>query len=256
MTLLKRLISVFFALTLVACATANGPDFTKLSEKQIFNGGEQALAKHNYKEAIDYFEGLQANYPFSKDAEQTQKQVMFAYYKNGDMPSAIAAANRYIRLFPRSPHVDYAYYIKGLADLSENRGVVMRYLPLDLETRDLSGLRDAFNDFSLLLQLFPESPYAPAARQHMVYLRDLLAKHEITVAQYYMRREAYVAAANRASYVVNHFQHAPDVQTALVIMVKAYTQLQEKQMAQDAYRVLQLNYPKHKDLAALKVSLR
>ncbi len=250
MSLKHFFIATVCALTLAGCA--DGPNYEHMSASQLYQGGEQNLASTHYELAIKHFEALQANYPFGDDAQKAQLQLMYAYYKHNETSSAVAAADRFIRLYPRNALVDYAYYIKGLSELEENRGVLMRYLPLDLAQRDLAGVRNAFNDFSLLLQLFPGSPYAGAARQQMVYLRDILAKHEIETAQYYMLRQAYVAAANRATYVINHFQHAPSVENALVLSVKANMKLKQKQSARDAYRVLQLNYPHNKQLPSLK----
>jgi len=218
------------------------------SAEEIYRGAEINLAKRRYSTAVQQFEALDALYPFSQYSEQAQLDSIYAYYKNDDMPSTAAAADRYIRLYPRSEHVDYAYYMKGIADFEQDRGWLQRFVSTDLSKRDPGTTLQAFDDFSQLVRLFPNSVYAPDARQRMVYLRNLFANHELHIAQYYFARGAYVAAANRANYIVQHFDGTPQVEGALVIMVKSYRELGLEESANKALRVLQLNYPKNKDL--------
>lgn len=234
---------------LAACSTTDSSqdlakEFQGFSEKQLFASGSMALAAHNYRESIKYFEALQTNYPFGDDAEQGQLDLIYAYFMTGDYASTIAAAQHFIHLYPRSKHVAYAYYMKGLANFNADRTMLQKLLPIDLAQRDVGSMRDSYNDFMVLLQLYPDSPYAADARQHLIYLRDVLAKHELIVAKFYFQRKAYVAAANRASYIVQHYQHAPQVIAALKLMVQAYRALGEEQMAVDAERVLAANEQK------------
>ena len=239
-------ISFLVLLGLTGCATTPTDPaivFKGQSDKQIFDGAEQALAKKNYSKAVTNFEGLQALYPFGPYSEQGQIEIIYAYYMNQDPASALAAADEYIRLYPRSPKVDYAYYMKGLINFERERSFIQRVFNVNSAWRDLSYMRQAFIDFNELVQRFPESAYAADARTRMIYIRNVAAQYELLVAQYYMNHQAYLAAANRASYVVQHFQGAPQVIDALVLMVKAYRQLNEPVLAAQTLQILSHNYP-------------
>lgn len=226
------------------------------SAKRLYDEARGALDTGNYKSAIDYYEKLDARYPFGPYAEQGQLEIVYAYYKNDDAASAIAAADRFIKLHPRHPHVDYVYYIKGLTNFNQGRGILSGIIPTDDSQRDPGAARQAFNDFSELVHRFPESPYAKDAAQRMIYLRNNLAKYELHVADYYMRRQAFVAAANRARYVIENYQRTPAVPEALAMLVKAYRQLELYGLADDALRVLKLNYPNDPALPGLESELR
>jgi len=217
--------------------------FKNQSAEQIYQGGEIALAKNKYSDATKHFEALDALYPFSAHAEQAQLDLMYAYYQDDDNASTAATADRFIRLYPRSPHVDYAYYMKGLADYDQDRGWLQRLAPTDLSARDAGTMKQAFDDFSQLVRLYPNSVYSPDARQRMIYLRDMFANYELHIANFYFKKRAYLAAANRANYIVEHFQGTPSVETALGIMVNAYRKLGLQTFADQALAVLQLNYP-------------
>jgi outer membrane protein assembly factor BamD len=213
------------------------------SPDQIFKEGEDSLRGHNYSDAIKHFEALDVQYPFGRNTETAELHLIYAYYMTGDYLSTEAAADRFIHAHPTNPHVDYAYFMRGLANYYQNLGVFERFFTVDLATRDLVQIKKSYNDFAELTSLFPHSRYAPAAHQYMIYLRNVLANHELHIAQYYYDREAYVASANRANYVVQHFQGAPAVPKALVLMVKDYRKLNLTQNAGDALIVLQYNYP-------------
>ena len=197
----------------------------------------------NYERAIKLYEALEARYPFGNEAAQTQLDIAYAYYKNNDPEAALAAADRFIKTNPRSPGVDYAYYLKGLVNYNKGIGFIDRFLPTDTSQRDPSSAREAYENFAELLRRFPESKYIPDARQRMIALKNNLAMHEIHVARYYLQRKAYIAAANRASEVVAKYQRTPAVPFALQIMQEAYTKLEMTKLADDAARVYELNYP-------------
>lgn len=238
---------------LAACSTTSDPTaaFKNQSAEQIYQGGERDIATHSYSSAVKHFEALDALYPFSDRAEQAQLDLTYGYYKDGDYLSASATAERFIRLYPRSPHVDYAYYLKGLANYEQNRTWVQRYFPIDVSDRDLSGAKEAFDDFYQLVQLFPTSAYAPDARQRMIFLRNLFAKHDLAIAKYYLHHQAYVASANRASYILQHYNGAPQTEEALGILVVSNRQLGLQQPADQAMQVLQLNFPNSNVFAQL-----
>lgn len=244
---MKKFILLLFAAILSAgCSSApNGIEaFKDKSAQAIYAQGEAALQKKTYKSAVAHFEALDALYPFSKYAENSQLHIIYAYYAAGDLPSAIAAADRYIHLYPRSERVDYAYYLKGTMKMERDKSWIYSALPLDPGKRDLASIREAFQDFSDLVRYFPRSEYASDARKRMLYIRDLLAKHELDVAQFYYKRKAYVAAANRASNVVQHYQGTSQVRPALTLMVKAYEQMGKPELAEQARQVLRFNNSK------------
>lgn len=238
-------------LALSGCKTtvsSPGEKYQGQSAEQIYNTAETYLADREYSNAVKAYEGLDSLYPFGPHAEQAQLDMIYAYYMSGDHASAAAAAERYIRIHPRSRHVDYAYYMKGLANFYQNRGWFQRYFPTDPAERDFGTMRQSFDDFAQLLRFYPQSRYAPDARQRMVYLRNIFARHELQVANYYLERRAYVAAANRANYIVQHYQSSTSTPEALAVMVKAYRGLGLTTSATEALRVLRLNYPQSKAL--------
>lgn len=221
------------------------------SAEQLYTDAETDLAKGHYSGAVQRFEALDSLYPFAPQSEQAHLDIIYAYYRTGDDASTVAAADRFIREYPGNPHVDYAYYLKGLANYRSDRSWFTRYLPLDAAERDAGSAKQAFNDFSDLLKLYPNSYYASDARQRMVYLRNMLARHEVAIAQYYYQRAAYVAAINRASYVVQHYQRTPSTAKALVIMTRSYRALKLTDRAAETLQILMLNYPNSRELAEL-----
>lgn len=244
---------LFLSSLLISCSTTTDPAETYKNEtaEQIFQRGEQALRNRNFSEAVKRFEALDVQYPFGHNTELAELHVIYAYYMTSDYASAEAAADRFIHSHPTSPHVDYAYFMRGLSNYYQNLGVFERLFAVDLATRDLTQIKKSYNDFAELDHSFPHSCYAAAAHQYMIYLRNILADHQLEVSKYYFRRKAYVAAANRANLVVRHYQGTPAVPEALVIMVKSYRALQLTQLANDARRVLQYNYPNSPYLAGI-----
>jgi outer membrane protein assembly factor BamD len=204
---------------------------------------KNALEAGNYAKAIELYEALESRYPFGESSAQTQLDIAYAYFKNGDSEAAIAAADRFIKINPRNPSVDYAYYLKGLVNYNKGIGFVDRFLPTDTSQRDPGTARDAYNNFEELIRRFPESKYVADARQRMIALKNNLAMHEVHVARYYMKRKAYVAAANRAAEVVEKYQRTPAVPFALEVLREAYAKLEMTGLAQDVARVYELNYP-------------
>jgi outer membrane protein assembly factor BamD len=247
MPLYARLIAVaLLALSIGACSLLpEQEDETKdWTAQKFYTEASAALAEGDYENAIKYYEGLEARYPFGRYAMQAQLDIAYAYYKNGDTESAIAAANRFIKLHPRNPYVDYAYYLKGLVNFNRNLSFITRFIPTDTTQRDPGATLDSFNDFAELVRRFPESEYSDDARKRMIYLRNNLAQLEVHVARYYMKRGAYIAALNRSMAVLEKYQRSPAAKEALEIMVDAYTRLGEEQLAADARRVLDLNIEK------------
>ena len=218
---------------------------------ELFLAAEKALAKKNYLGAIKNFEALDADYPFGPHAQQAQLDVIYAYYKSGDVASVILAADRYIRLYPASPHVDYAYYMRGIVGFKLGLSWVQKLASVNPASRDISSLQKSYRAFATIVDMFPQSHYLPDAVIRMKYIRNLIAQHEIIIAKFYLKRRAYVAAANRAAYVVQHYQDSPEVINGLTIMVEAYRALDLPKMADLSYRLLKVNYPNSPGLQKL-----
>jgi outer membrane protein assembly factor BamD len=221
------------------------PDTTAFTEKDFYEVIQKDLKGGFWLTAIENLEALEAQYPFGDYAEQAQLELIYARYKSGEFETAIAAADRFIRLHPQHPNVDYAYYLKGLSSFSQSKGFFDQLLPTDETKRDPGAARNSFSSFNELLSRFPESPYAPDARKRMIYLRNILARHEIHAANYYFFRGAYLAAANRGRYVVENFQKTPAVPDGLAVMAQAYHLMQMNDLANDAAALLAANYPAH-----------
>jgi outer membrane protein assembly factor BamD len=260
--MMKKLTIWFFAFILAgivaACSSTPDPSeaYKNESPQEIYYKGRIALQDKSYSEAIKRFEALDVQYPFGLETQDAQLDLIYAYYMKEDYALSVAMADRYIRLHPVNPHVDYAYYMRGVSSYYQNLGLVERIFSLDLAKRDLTQIQQSYNYFNELVIRFPDSQYAPAAHQYMVYLRNVLADHELHVAMYYFERQAYVAAANRASGLVAHFQGAPTVVDGLIVMAKSYHALGLTKLEQDTMTVLHYNYPTlPTDVNALTVHL-
>ena len=215
------------------------------SANKLYDKARASMAEESFETAIDYFEKLEARYPFGQFAQQALLESAYAHYKDDSPELAVAAADRFIKLYPRHPSVDYAYYIKGLSNFNRNFGFFQRYIPTDREQRDQAAALQAFNDFAELLKLFPDSKYAEDSRQRMVYLRNSVAEYDVHVGRYYIKRGAYLAAVNRGRNVVENYPKTTAVPNALAVMLVGYTLLDMEKLAKDTRRVIELNYPEH-----------
>jgi outer membrane protein assembly factor BamD len=249
---IKFFIICCFSLFLQGCETFGGASGNDADSEDEYGGwnlekfrteAKIAVDSGNYDKAIKIYEVLESRYPFGESSAQTQLDVAYAYYKNGDHDSAIAAADRFIKINPRNPSVDYAYYLKGLVNYNRDIGFIDRFLPTDISQRDPGSAKEAYENFAELIRRFPRSRYLSDARLRMIALKNNLAMHEVHVARYYLKRKAYVAAANRASGVIEQYQRSPAVPYALQVMQEAYTELGMKDLANDAKRVYAQNYP-------------
>jgi outer membrane protein assembly factor BamD len=252
MTKLRKLLILVFACLLISgCAYFKGDKAKKKdaednwSADRTYSEAKGALDSGYYNKAVEYYEKLQTRFPFGKYAEQTLLDLAFAYYKSEEYESAVSTVDRFIKLYPTHPTVDYALYLKGLAQFNEGKGLTQRFLPIDQTQRDPASAAKAYQSFAEVVKRFPKSKYVEDARKRMEFLRNQMAQHEVNIAQYYMRRSAYVAAANRARYVVENYQRAPAVPDALAIMAKAYKILGLMDLSNDALRVLKMNKPDH-----------
>jgi len=242
-TAMRRVLP-FAVLLLTACASVDTNEGSSgLSDTALYQKARTALDDDNFPMAIEFYEKLELEHPFSARTRQGQIDIIYAYYRDNEPDSAIAAANRFIKLYPRHQQVDYAYYLRALTNFSRTSGTIDRMLDRDPSVRDPSLARQSFMDFAELLERFPNSRYASDAVQRMVYLRNYLARHELHVARYYMKLNAYVAAANRAKTIIENYPQSPDVSEALGIMANAYQQLGLDDLASQTRRVLELNPP-------------
>ncbi len=218
------------------------------SAQKLYGEAKEAMASKTWDKAIKYLEKLEARYPYGRFAQQAQLEVAYAYWKNSERASAIAAADRFIKLYPNHPNVDYAYYLRGLVNFNENQGLLSALDSPDMTERDSKGTREAFEAFKEVVTRFPDSKYAEDSLARMRYLVNSLAQYEVHVARYYMKRGAYIAAANRAQFAVQHYPQAPALEEAVFIMVKAYDSLGMTDLRDAADRVMRKNFPESRYL--------
>ena len=242
--------SLAFTLLLGGCGIFSGDSSDKTvnwSAQRLYSEAEGEMSAGGYTQAIKYFEQLQSRFPFGRYAQQAQMEIAYAQYKDNEKDLSLAAADRFLKQYPNSPNADYVWYLKGLVNFNDNLGLLGSITQQDLTERDPKALRDAFDAFREMVVRYPESKYTPDAVIRLKYLVNAMAAHEVHVARYYLRRGAYVAAANRAEIVVQQYQQAPAVRDALEVMVAAYDGLQLSQLRDDAKRVLDTNFPVAQD---------
>ena len=211
--------------------------------QKLYSEAKLSMSEGGYDRAIQMFEKLEARYPYGRFAQQAQIEVAYAYYKQGEQALALAAADRFIKLHPNHPNVDYVYYLKGLVTFNEDLGLLGQISRQDMTERDPKGARESFEAFRELITRFPDSKYTPDAVLRMKYLVNALAQLEVHVARYYMKRGAYLAAVNRAQFALKNYPEAPATEEALFIMVKGYDQMGMDDLRDDAERVMRKNYP-------------
>lgn len=231
----------------VGCSTSQNR-YEAMTEEQLYQDAQQNMIAKRYHRAQEGYQALENRFPFGQYAEQSQLEIITAYFKSAEYDRAIASADRFIRLHPEHPEVDFAYYYKGLANYDANRTLIDRFFSIDLSKRDPGAARNSYNDFATLVSKFPDSRFANDSRARMVYLRNLLSRHEIQVANYYFKRGAYSAAANRGKFVVEHYQGTPAVSDGLAVMVQAYRLMDMNDLAAQSLEVLRSNYPDHESL--------
>jgi outer membrane protein assembly factor BamD len=213
------------------------------SASKLYSEARDELSSGNYEKAVQYFEKLESRYPFGTYAQQAQMEVAYAYYRQGDQPQAVAAVDRFIKLHPNHPNVDYMYYLRGLINFNDRVGFLDFLSKQDPSERDPKAAREAFDSFKQLAERFPDSKYTKDAIARMKYLVDAMAQYEVHVANYYYRRGAYLAAANRAQIAVTNYRDAPAIEEALYVMVRSYDALGMTQLRDDADRVMKKNFP-------------
>ena len=245
MLIIRHSLALLLGVLIAACGLLPGEqDETKgWSAQKLYNEAKDNLNSAHYEEAIKLYQKLESRYPYGRFAQQAQIEIAYAHYKEGEATLAVAAADRFIKLHPNHPSVDYAYYLRGLANFNDDLGIMGYFSGQDITERDPKAARDAFDAFKELATRFPESRYTPDAILRMNYLLNALAAHEVHVARYYMGRSAYVAAANRAQFALKTYPQAPANEEGLVILVKADDALGMNDLRDDAERVMKRNFP-------------
>jgi outer membrane protein assembly factor BamD len=238
------IVLVFCAALLSGCGIFETPDKTAgWSAQQLYNEAKFEMDSQNYSGAIEYYEKLETRYPFGRFAQQAQMDVAYSYWKQGEYESAVAACDRFVKLYPNHPNLDYIHYLKGLVYFSQDMGFLGRIFEQDQSERDPKAMRDAFDTFKDLVARFPNSKYAPDAAARMRYLVNTLSAHEVHVARYYLKREAFVAASMRAKHAVENYPQTPAIEEALFIMVKSYDAMGMTDLRNAANSVLIKNFP-------------
>ena len=230
------------------CSSTPYDETANWSAQELFEAAKEAMDSKDYAQAIQYFEKLEARYPYGRYAQQAQLEVAYAQWKDGERALAVAAIDRFLKLHPNHPNVDYAYYLKGLINFNDNLGIFTWLASPDMSDRDPKSTREAFDAFREVVTRFPESRYAEDSASRMRYLVNALAQHEVHVARYYMKRGAFLAAANRAQTAIQRYPRAPATEEAVFVLVRAYDELGMEKLRDDAARVMQTNFPDSKYL--------
>ncbi len=222
--------------------TGDGSDTAQNSSaEELYHQAKASLDDGSYNDAIKVYEKLQSRYPYGKYAQQSMLEMAYAYHRQGEPDPAIATADRFIKQFPNNSHVDYAYYIKGLATFNGEISLLSSVSGQDPSERDPQAALESFKAFKELVTRFPDSKYTPDAKLRLHYLTNALARHELHVASYYQRRGAHIAAVNRAQDILKQFPNSPSTREALQIMVEAYDAMGMNELRDDAKRILAKN---------------
>jgi len=249
-------LSVVSALLLAAAALLAGcsskplDPTAKMTPEEIHAQAREEITNLQYAKAIELYDKLEGRAAGTPLAQQAQLEKAHAHYKNEEPAQAVATLDRFIRLHPASPAIDYALYLKGLVNFNENMGLFSSLIGQDLAERDQQAAKESFASFKELITRFPDSRYTPDARARMIYIVNSLAKYEVHVARYYHSRGAYLAAINRAQQAIADYRDAPALEEALYILVQSYDALQLPQLRDDARRVLESNYPQSRYISS------
>lgn len=210
---------------------------------EMLGDARRNLDGGNYEQAIKDYETLEARYPLGRFAQQSMLETAYAYYKTDEEDTALDTIDRFMRIYPRSPIFDYALYLRGLVNFDRGKSIIDRFFPRSFADLDNVRQKEAFHDFSKLINRYPNSKYVADAQMRIQHLRNSLSKSEVNVARYYMKRQAYLAAFNRAEYAIKHYQGSPSVVDALVVKMRASEKLGKKELAATTRRVIELNFP-------------
>jgi outer membrane protein assembly factor BamD len=245
-TLLKFALLVPLLLAVGACSLfhhGTRKTLNNMTVEQLYKRAHTLSQDHNWGAAEKVYQKLIARFPFGAYNEQSQIEMAYAQYKEGNLDDAYSTINQFIKTFPTQKHIAYAYYLRGLINFDRTGGGFQALFHISPSRFDQGYALQSFDDFNTLVARFPDTRYAKDARQRMIYLRNELAQAELNVAKFYLQRKAYVAAADRAKYIIEHYQRAPQVAGALAVMAKSYHLLGQQKLADQTTQVLKLNYP-------------
>ncbi len=239
-------IPVYFllaAVCLFGCAGSTEDETIGWSAQRLYGEAKDAMSSKDWPRAVKYLEKLEARYPYGRFAQQAQLEIAYCHYKDGERASAVAAVDRFIKMYPNHSSADYAWYLKGLINFNDQYGILSNLTTPDMSDRDPKSSRESFNAFREVVGRYPDSKYAADATLRMRYLVNALASHEVHVARYYMKRGAYLAAANRSQYAIRHYAQAPAIEEAVFVLVLAYDRLGMSDLRDAADRVMRSNFP-------------
>ncbi|TCP07202.1 outer membrane protein assembly factor BamD [Caldimonas thermodepolymerans] len=228
---------------LAGCSSTPKDETAGMSNEKLYSEARDEAAAGNYERAIKFYERLEGRAAGTLLSQQAQLELAYAYYRTGERAQALATLDRFIKLHPSSPALDYALYLRGLVNFNDNLGLFGSLSRQDLSERDQQAAKEAFQSFKQLVEQFPSSTYAPDAKLRMNYIVNSLAAYEVHVARYYFRRGAYLAAANRAQAAIQGYQESPAIEEALYILARSYDRLGLEQLRDDAERVLKTSFP-------------
>lgn len=245
-TILRLVSAALVASALSACSSSPDDEDIVVANKgaeALYEDAKTSMEIGNFNQAAATLSALDSRYPFGPLSHQVQLDLIYAYYKAAKSDEALATIDRFIRLNPNHSDIDYAVYMRGLVNMGSDKNFFQDIVGIDRSDRDASQARDAFNDFKELIEKFPDSKYAADAQKRMLHIKNRLAKYELAVARYYMKRDAYVAASNRGQYVLEHFPDTMHVKDALEIMVECYDNLELPKLKESTLQTLRLNFP-------------
>lgn len=240
----KHLVLATICVAFMACSSAPDElDDAPLGPEDRYQQARGLMNNGNFTRATELLSDLDSRFPFGPLSHQVQLDLIYAYYKIDNSEQALARIDRFLKLNPEHADLDYVYYMRGITNMDSDSNLFQEVAGVDRSDRDTSKYREAFSDFRILLKQYPDSKYAADTLKRMEYIKDRLAKYEISVAQYYMKRSAYVAAANRGRYVIQYFSTSPYLKQALEIMVECYSKLGMDELRNNTMTTLKLNFP-------------
>ena len=237
----KLICTVIVSILIVSC-NSDGPEIEQ-PEKIYYDLAQKRMLNQNYIGAIESLEAIESKYPFGRYAEQAQVELIYANFMNGQTIGSHAAAEKFIRLYPRHPNIDYAYFMKGLSSYTRDKDLLIRFTNTDISNRDITGAKESFAELTEFLTRFPDSQYAPYAKQRNIYLRNMIARNELAAADYYQSIDAHVAAIRRAKYVIENIPNSSENFRALKVLEKSYKALGYEDLRDDILKIIALNYP-------------
>ena len=238
----QKLICTLIVSTLIVSCNSDGPEIEQ-PEKIYYDLAQKRMLNQNYIGAIESLEAIESKYPFGRYAEQAQVELIYANFMNSQTIASHAAAEKFIRLYPRHPNIDYAYFMKGLSSYTRDKDLIIRFTNTDISNRDITGAKESFAELTEFLTRFPDSQYAPYAKQRNIYLRNMIARNELAAADYYQSIDAHVAAIRRAKYVIENIPNSSENFRALKVLEKSYKALGYEDLRDDILKIIALNYP-------------